>query len=98
MVSENLNDASSTQVLNGTSSKVAPKPSAPLAKKTAQNGKSSQNPDTHHVPSNWQRKFSPAENLAGVINIHSAVMVDGSLHDQDGTVYSPDGNYFVHIV
>lgn len=49
--------------------------------------------DDYRVPLNWQRKYTLAEHLAGVMSLTSAWVDEGILHLDDGTTYSPDGMY-----
>lgn len=55
-----------------------------------------QDGDMNQIPMNWQRKFSDAEKLSGILDVSSATIksTNPRLQLEDGTVYSPEGEYY----
>lgn len=45
-------------------------------------------------PMNWQPKIPPANPMLAMLDFRGATVKDSKLHLSDGTVFSPEGNFF----
>lgn len=92
-LSKSNGNPSAPSLKNPKSTSSSPPTSLPSSKREREKESLDAN---NSIPLNWQPPASPNEIFNNMLNLQGAyVDDDSSLHLTDGTVYSPEGNFFL---